>query len=445
MNLYDIFKISNGKILNGKLSEKKINSIKFDSKEVNKNDLFICIKGVNKNGHDYVKDVEDSAICIIVSEDIKIKSNVLVIKVDNTIEFMNNLVLYIRKKYINIPLIAITGSVGKTTTKELLKHILKEKYNILVTKKNENNNFGVAKTFFDMKDNYNLIILEMGMNHLNEIKNLSSITLPNLCIITNIGSSHIGYLKNKKNILKAKMEITEGLNNGILLLNNNDLMLKKVHKNKNNNIYGINDFDISNVICTDNHLFFDIIYQNKKYNIKFNIPSIALIDNILLTIKTSLIYGLDINYIIERISSFKTLDGRNNIIKLKNNIVLVDDSYNSSYESIIAALNMIKNIKDKKIIILGDVLELGSKSKKIHKKIGKILKKYCRENNALVLTVGKYMYTASKVVKSKHFYNNDLLIKYINNLHLENSCILLKASRRMHFEKIKDIIIEKNS
>ena len=281
----------------------------------------------------------------------------------------------------------------------------------------------------------------MGMNHLNEISFLSNIVKPNICIITNIGTSHIGYLKSKKNILKAKLEITDGLNNGILILNNNDKYLKKIKKNKNNKICNINEFEVIDIINTDKHLFFKLIYNNKKYNIKFNIPNISLIDNILLVIKTSLICGMNINEIIEKIETFNTLEGRNNILNL-GNYLIVDDCYNASYESILSSLNMIKNFKEELVIILGDVLELGSYSKKIHLKIGKFLKKYQKNYNIHVITVGTNMKLLNKYINCINFNISEEVNDYLKEINLENKCILLKGSRGMHLEKIKNYLIK---
>ena len=139
MDLEDIFKISEGKIINGNISNKKFNKIRTNSKEIEEGDIFVCLKGKNKDGHNYIDDVIDKCVCIIVSIDVLVASKTLVIKVKDTIEFLNSLAYQIRKKYINVPLIAITGSVGKTTTKELLKHVLSQKYNVLYSKKSNNN------------------------------------------------------------------------------------------------------------------------------------------------------------------------------------------------------------------------------------------------------------------------------------------------------------------
>ena len=429
MNLNEIYKISKGIIINGKLNSKKISEVKLNSKNINKNDVFICIKGKNDDGHNYIEKVLKKCICIIVEKDIIINSNILVIKVKSTLEFLYSLGLYIRNKYINIPLIGITGSVGKTTTKELLVHILKNKYNVLYSRGNNNNNIGVPLTLTRYND-HNLIILELGMNHLKEIEKLSYMVKPNTAIITNIGTSHIGNLGSKKNIYKAKMEIVKGMDKGNLILNINDNYLKK-YKNKLLNIY-YNDFQIKNVIC-DNYLYFTLIYNNKEHNIKFSIPNISLIDNLLLVIKTCLLYKMSIQEIICYLETFETLDGRNKYIYLNNNITLIDDCYNASYESIVSSIKMLKNHDN--IIILGDILELGKYSAKIHKKLGKKIKE------KTVLTVGKNMLVTSKYCKGINFKNNIELINYISKLDLKNKHILLKGSRGMHLEEIKKYIV----
>ena len=430
MNIEEIYKISDGIIINGKIDNKIINDVQIDSRKVKKNSLFICIKGKNDDGHNYIEKVLKKSICIIVEKDIKVKSNTLIIKVENTLDFLYKLGLYIRNKYINVPLIAVTGSVGKTTTKELLVHILKNKYNILYSKGNNNNNIGIPLTLTQYK-NENLIILELGMNHLKEIEKLSNMVKPNTSIITNIGSSHIGNLGSKRNIYKAKLEIIKGMNKGNLVLNINDKYLKK-YKNKSLNIY-YNDFEIKNVLCS-NKLYFTLIYDKKEYNIKFNIPNISLIDNISLVIKTCLLYKIDMKDIISNLETFQTLEGRNKYIYL-NNVTLIDDCYNASYESIISSVNALKNKES--IIILGDILELGKYSKKIHKKLGKTIKK-----NKNILTVGKNMKITSKYCNGINFNNNKELINYLNKMDLKNKYILLKGSRGMHLEEVKKYIID---
>ena len=196
MTLYDLFDILN---LPRPNRNKKINKIEFDSRNIQKNDIFIAIKGNNYDGNDFIAEaIKKGAIYCITDKDINNKKCIKVLDIKKLIFDLTN---YIRCKY-NIPLIAITGSNGKTTTKELIYQILKSKYNILKSEGNNNNIYGVSKTLFNLDEKYDLILLELGSNHSGEISYLSKMCNPTYSIITNIGTSHIGNFKSRKNIVK---------------------------------------------------------------------------------------------------------------------------------------------------------------------------------------------------------------------------------------------------
>ena len=224
MTLDEIIYIVKGKT---KLeSSKKINNICIDTRKIKRGDIFIALKGENYDGHNYIKEaIKKGAIACIGERDIEENKY---IKVNNTYESLFLLGNYFRKKY-NIPLIAITGSNGKTTTKELLVHILKSKYNILYNKESKNNIIGVSNTLFKLNNKYNLIVMELGSNHMGEISYLSKMCNPSTSIITNIGSSHLGYFKTKKNIFKEKISIIDGMSDNNLIINGDDKYLNKLN------------------------------------------------------------------------------------------------------------------------------------------------------------------------------------------------------------------------
>ncbi len=430
MDLNKITKIVNGKYLN-KFKNNKINRIITDTRKIKKNDLFVALKGKNYNGHDYINDIK-KASGIIVDEDINIETNIPVIKVDSTYKALEQIGSYYRSIY-DVPLIAITGSNGKTTTKELISHILESKYNVLKNKDNKNNIIGVSDTLFNLNDKHEIIVMEMGMNHKGEISTLSRMCKPNIGVITNIGSSHIGLLKSKRNIYKAKLEIKEGLT-GLLIVNGDDKYLKRVKKcyRCGRNYY--NDLIAYNIYSSNELLEFSI-YLNKEYRIHFNCPGIHFVNDILIAIKVCLMYDIDIDTIIDKINDFKMIDKRMNIKHYKD-ITIIDDCYNANYESVSVGLNILKNIKNEKIIILGDMLELGKFSYKYHFKLNFILNKI---DNKKVLTVGKY----TKYIKGIHFNNNNELIKYLKDKDIHNKYIYLKGSRGMHLEDIRNYIESK--
>ncbi len=418
----------NSKVLKGKF--------KVNSKLISKGDCFIAIN----SGYKYIDDaIERGAKLVITNKDI-IKSDVSIIKVKDIIEAIGILGLEIRERNIEKSVVAITGSVGKTTTKELVSLILENKYKVLKTEGNMNNEIGVPVTLFNLDDTYEICVLELGMNHLKEISYLSKIIKPNDGVITNVGTSHIGYLKSKRNILKAKSEILDGMENGVLFINGDDKYLNKInYKNKYRvGLENNNDLVATNIITTQKKLYFNIKYKEKTYNVVFNVPNKALIINILLAIAIGIKYEININDIINSVGSYIPEKHRNNVLKLSNNITLIDDCYNCSYESFVAGIEQLKQYNQDKLIIFGDILELGGYSKKIHKKIGKILKtkKY---SSYLVGKETKY----SSNPYSLNFKNNQELIKYLDTIELNNIVIYLKASHGMMFEEIRDYITKK--
>lgn len=430
MDLNNIIEIVHGKCLN-KFKNNKINDIVTDTRNIKKNDLFIALKGKKYDAHDYIDQIK-KASGIIIDKDMTIKTNIPVIKVDSTYQALANIAFSIRKKHL-IPLIAITGSNGKTTLKELISYILESKYKVLKNNDSKNNIIGISSTLFNLNDKHEMIVMEMGMNHSGEIKQLSEICIPKTGIITNIGTSHIGYLKSKKNIFKAKLEIKEGLT-GDLIVNGDDRYLRKIKKSYKCGQQHYNDLIAYNVYNNDKLLSFNI-YLDKEYQIRFNNPGVHFVNSILIAIKTCLLYGIDIDTIIERINEFKMVDKRMKIIK-KNTVTIIDDCYNASYESIKAGLNYLKTVKEEKIIILGDMLELGKYSRKYHSKLNYILNKV---KDKTVLTVGN----DTKYIKGKHFTTNNDLIEYLKNYKINNQYIYLKGSRKMHLEEVKDYIEKK--
>lgn len=414
MYLKDIFKLIGGNLY----SDVKVNKIKTNSKEISEGDLFIAIN----SGHDYIIDaINNGASAVICEKDFNY--DIPKIIVNSTIGSLGKIAKYIRSSY-NIPLIAITGSVGKTTTKELIYSILSEKYKVLKSLKNQNNHIGLPLTLFNLDATYDVIVVELGMNHFNEISYLSQICKPDYAIITNIGSAHIGNLGSKKNILKAKLEILDGLNNGYLIVNKNDKYLKKL---KYPNIIKVNDktLKVKNLNIGKN-VTFDI----DDVHFIFNSYS-HLLDNVFIAIKIGLMFDIDLKTISEVIKKYQNIEGRLNIIK--NKYTIIDDSYNSSFESLIGGLKQLENKDEFKIIVLGDMLELGKYSNTYHKKINKYLKKI---KNKEVLLIGKY----TNLIKGKHFDNVKDIISYIKTKDINGSIIYVKGSHAFNLDKIKDTL-----
>lgn len=430
MNILEILKITKGTLINKINLNLKINKFKINSKEIKKGDCYIAIINT-KDGHEYIKDaIKNGASLIIVSK--KCNYNIPTLLVQNTTKTLSQLASYIREKY-NPKVIAITGSVGKTTTRQLIYSILNTKYKCLQSKKNYNNHIGVPLTIFDLNKNDEIAILEMGMNHLNEIKYLSEMVTPDIAVITNIGSSHIGNLGSKENILKAKLEIKEGLK-GPLFVNGDDYYLKNQNAyksgfNQNNNLIAYN---LSTSLTKSK---FKIKINNQEYEININLPK-HLINDVLIAIHIGLYLNIDIKDIQNALKQYQSYDMRMNIIKDKNNNTIINDCYNSSLESLKGVLDLIKYEKKKKLLILGDINELGKYTEKIHNEIPKLLNQI---DNKKVILIGPNMQKV-KYENTIHFNNYSETINYLKNKKIKDTLILIKASRSLKLENITNYL-----
>ena len=432
MNIIDILKTTQGTLINKINLNTQIHKFKINSKEIQKGDCYIALVG-NTDGHKYIQEaIQNGASSIIVSR--KVSYNIPTILVQNTTKTLGFLASFIRKKY-NPKIIAITGSVGKTTTRELIYIILNQKYQCHQSKKNYNNHIGVPLTLFDLNPTDEIAIIEMGMNHKNEIKYLSNMVTPNIAVITNIGTSHIGNLGSKENILKAKLEIKEGLI-GPLFVNGDDKYLKDLKAYKSGFNHN-NDLTAYNLTSSLTKSTFDIFLHNQKYSINVNLPA-HLINNVLIAIHIGLYLNVDISTIIKALNNFKSYNMRMNILKDKNNNTIINDCYNSSLESLTGVLKLIQKEKQKKLLIIGDINELGNFTSIIHQKIPTLLNEI---NNKNIIFVGPKT-NHINYENAMHFNNYQETINYLKSQKIKDTLILIKASRTLKLENITNYFLQ---
>ena len=442
-----IVEICNGKLLSGD-ENIQVKTYSKDTRTLNKGDMYLGIKGEKINGNDYIEQafINGAIGCITdenVSEKIinKYKKEKVIIKVENTIKAIQELAKYKRSLY-NIPVIAVTGSVGKTSTKDIIANVLGQKYKVLKTEGNMNNHIGLPMTLLKLKD-HTAVVVEMGMNHFGEISLLTNIAKPTGCVITNIGTSHIGNLGSRENILKAKLEILEGLDkNGFVLINNdNDLLHEWAKKEKRYKIYtyGLENnstYMAKKITTLENGSEFEI------NGIKGTVPigGIHFVYNSVCAFAVGDILNVEKEKIIKGISEFKLTAKRMDIEIIKNNIKVINDSYNASYDSMKAALEVVNNTSaQRKIAILGDMLELGEYAKELHEKVGE---EVVKNKIDILITIGdnaKNIANKAKELKMENVYMFDGIeeaIEYIKKTIKCGDLILLKASNSMNFSKI---------
>ena len=457
LSIKNIIEVTKGKLLVGN-EEYICKSYSKDTRTIKEGDCYIGIKGENFDGNIFwEKALENGASTVIVQnveiEDEKLKkwADKNIIKVEDTLEALYSLARYKRSLY-DIPVIAITGSVGKTSTKDIVANVVSKKYKTLKTEGNNNNNIGLPFTILRLQDE-EVAVLEMGMNHFGEISLLASIANPTICIITNIGTSHIGNLGSRENILKAKLEILEGSKKKAVIINNdNDLLHKWQKENRENyNIktYGIkeeSEIMAKDIKLEENKSTFTCKINNVEEKINVPVGGEHFVLNALCAITAGEILGIEIDKIKKGIESFELTKKRMDIVELKNGIKIINDAYNASLESMTASLKVLSEFKERKIAVLGDMFELGDFSEELHRKVGKEVVKNkidiliaCGENAKYIAEVEK-----EKMDKENIYYleNKEEIEPLLEKIVKNNDVILFKASNGMGFYKIAERLVK---
>ncbi len=442
ITLLDLVKATNGKILFG--NDAVVESISTSSNETDNNTLFIPIKGERFDAHDFIEDaLKNGAKGYICDREIINKDASYAVLVEDTKKALMDIASFYIDKF-KTDVIALTGSVGKTTTKEFVANVLMQKYDTIRTQKNYNNEIGMPFTVFSINSKTEKAVIEMGMSNFNEIEKYSDASKPNVAIITNIGVSHIEYLKSQEGILKAKCEIFSGMKeNGVAILNGDDKFLWTL-KDKLN--FKTIFFGIENKKC-------DVLAENVKTyedkleftingtDFEINIMGKHNVYNALASYCVAKLYNMEDTLIQKGYKSFKS-DGIRQSICEKDGIKFINDCYNASPQSVKSSVDVLCNFEGRKIAILGDMLELGENTNIYHKEVGE----YINEKEvAMLLTVGnltKNIYNEAKCEK-KHFDNNAEIVDYLKQNAKKGDIILIKGSRGMKMEEIFKLFNER--
>lgn len=461
LTVKDILKVTKGELLLGK-ENLECKTFSKDTRKIKKGDTYIGIKGETFDGSSFWKQALENGAQAVIIENVevtkeekeKFKGKVIV-KVENTLDALYEIAKYKRSLY-DIPVVAITGSVGKTSTKDIVANVVGQKYKTLKTMGNNNNNIGLPFTILRMQDE-EAAVLEMGMNHFGEISLLTSIAKPTICVITNIGTSHIGNLGSRENILKAKLEILEGSENPTIVINNdNDLLHKWYEENKNTkNIltYGINeksDLNAEKMTLKPNCSEYECKIDGIKNKIKVPVGGEHFVLNSLCALTVGKALGIENKKIIKGIESFELTKKRMDITTLKNGVKIINDAYNASFESMKASLKVLSEFKEnRKIAVLGDMFELGDFSKELHEKVGhevvenKIDILICNGRNSknIVEQAKKDGMNEDKIY---YFENKKEILETLEKIAKPGDIILFKASNGMKFYELAEEMVKKS-
>jgi UDP-N-acetylmuramoyl-tripeptide--D-alanyl-D-alanine ligase len=437
-------------------------SVEIDSRKIDKKQIFFAIKGESTDGHKYIEDVFKKGIKLAVVEKkwfaknkSKYKKSSFIVVADTIVSLGELAKKHLEK--LNIPILCIGGSNGKTTTKDLVACVLSQKYNVLKTEGNFNNHIGLPLTLLRLTDKHNFAVLEVGCNHFGEIKYLCEIAKPQFGMVTNIGREHLEFFKTVKGVAKAEFELYDYLkkNNGTCFCNVDDEYIRNYSKNLNKK----NKFTYSNSRSSDVKGKF--VKFNKNFEPELNITAKDKLFNVLVSTfgkhsvinglaaaSVGLYFGISPAKIKKALKSFKPASSKRMEVIRKNDMTIVNDAYNSNPDSVKMGIETVKefNTKGTKYVVLSDMLELGKVSKREHAYIGKLADELNVENLFTTGPESFHTHKAAKKVKNNlYFEKKSDLILHLKNVLKKNDIVYVKGSRGMKMEEVVENLTSKLS
>lgn len=453
LNIKELVIATKGKLINGDenfIPRKYV----IDSRNVDEKSFFIPIIGESTDGHKYIVDAVNNGIYgffinkdyvgkeTVINSSININKDICIIEVDDTKEALYKAGEYNRNKHIDIPVVAVTGSVGKTSTREMIASVLRTEKNVLTTKANYNSLIGAPIMALEM-ENQDICVFEIGTDSFGEIEKLSNLVKPNIGVITVIGTAHIGIFKSREGIFNEKIQITSHMiKPAILIVNGNDDYLVNVNPNDKYDVIKYYSEDAKNVVQNTDNIEFEASIYDKLNTLTINQIGVHNVKNAICAIKVGECLEISTSSIIKGISNYQNFSRRLEKISLKDNITLIDDTYNASIDSMKSGLKTVNELKAKrKIAVLGDMLELGDFSAKLHSEIGKVINTL---NYDIIYLFGKeaknIATTINKDIKINIYDDMDKLINDLNLEIKEGDIVYLKASNGMKFNRIIEFL-----
>ncbi|MBD5460493.1 MAG: UDP-N-acetylmuramoyl-tripeptide--D-alanyl-D-alanine ligase [Lachnospiraceae bacterium] len=486
MTLDKIAQVSNGKLFYGKLvpaaketdGNREVSCVVMDSRKIVPDGLFIANVGAKADGHKFIGQVfESGALCVVCEktpEQVESEHGIPVEKwgayilVENSLQALKDIAEYYREQF-EIPVVGITGSVGKTSTKEFIAGVLSQKLRVLKTEGNFNNEVGVPLTLLRLREEHEAAVVEMGISDFGEMHRLSKMVKPDICVMTNIGQSHLDHLKSRAGILKAKTEIFDYMSeDGFVCVNGDDDMLASLTEVKGKRVLrfgltpdGISDREVSgksggscgyhNDVYADEvesrGLFGSsaVMYMDgESIPVEIPLPGQHMVINAMAAALVARLLGLTAGQIAEGIAGVEAVGGRSRIMRLEK-LTLIDDCYNANPVSMRSAIDLLETAPDRKVAILGDMLGLGENAECLHAEVGR----YAVEKGTdLLLCVGE---NAVKMYDSalenydgsqdiRYFATLEELLEDLPGLLLEGDTVLVKASHDMEFHRIVEFL-----
>lgn len=458
-NVSEMVGAVDGKLITGNESM-EFSSFSKDTRTIKNGDFYIPLIGERFDGHDYISAaIQNGASGFflsrkylqkekIIQEAMTLNSGIVIIEVDDTLLALHKLAGYNRNKKSRVKLIAVTGSVGKTSTKEMIYSVLEKGFHVLKTEGNLNNEIGLPLTLLRLDDE-EVCVTEMGMSSFGEISLLSKLAKPDIAAITNIGVAHIGILGSQENIFKAKLEILDGMKeNGTLIVNGDDQFLKTLETSEHLKVikYGIENTDADiKAYDISNEKSSEVFHADQK---KYMLNCIGRhnIYNALCAMAVAKELGLQEEQLVKGFEDYQNENMRMQQVHLRNNILLINDAYNANYDSMKAGIEAVEGMEAKrKILVLGDMLELGDYATGLHQKIGEL---FIENKPDILITCGKdsaeISKTAARFLKNPiyHYEDKGDTISKLKEIITEGDIAYFKASRGMKFEEIVNALAQ---
>ena len=443
MKVYEIVEATRGILVSGNKDD-EINFFSQDSRQMTNGGMYIPLKGERFDGHNFIESAFQTGAQAIISEKDVNYEDKIVIKVKDTHQALKDMASYLRN-HRPVKVVGVTGSVGKTSTRDMVYSVVKQKYKTLKTEGNYNNEIGLPLTILRYHDE-EVLVLEMGMNHLQEMSRLSMIARPDIACITNVGTAHIGELGSRENILKAKLEIINGMKEGSTLIINQDndmlqtvelphLNVVRVGKGKEASIQA------SHIVLEETKSSFEVEYQGKKEIIEVPVQGEHNISNALIAIAVGIELNISLEDIKKGIQEFKLTKNRMDILE-KNYKTVIDGTYNASVDSMKSSIDVLANYKKRKVAILADMLELGDYSQQLHEEVGSYVASKGIDILVCVGKEAKYIYQkAREIMKDVYYFeSNQEVIARLDELLKEDDVILVKGSHSMNLKEVVEKI-----
>lgn len=428
-----------------------IDAVTTDSREANEGAMFIGIKGERVDGNDFATDfLKNGGSCAVVEKDIEVPEGKCAIRVEDTKKAIRDIAEFYRTT-LNIDVVAVTGSVGKTSTKDMLNSVISQSFGTFATKGNFNNEIGVPLTVFQLDSSYEKAVIEMGMSSLGEISRLTKIAKPQIAVITNIGTAHIGNLESRENILRAKLEVLECLD-GIAILNGDDEYLWGARESITHKTiyYGIENSDADyvayDVKCDSNGSSFKMKAEGEEHS--FYVPVVGLhhVYNAMAAIICGLHFGMKIEDISRGVSSYATSGMRQKEIEI-GKIKLIEDCYNASLDSMKSSLNVLEALAEnsRSVAVLGDMLEQGGLAESFHRQVGRYAAEKGMDTLVCIGKDAEYIADEAKkcgVLNVYKFDTNQQASDFLSEYVKDGDIVLFKASRGMKLEEVSSALQE---